>query len=194
MECSISSVRPTCYILLTTEFYFQIASSTDFDVIYINPSQFLEYHWTHVLYILSNTKNASSQLKVLLNWSTITTLMFPYIMSSIECISQFLKAKDLEQRTPFDSSSSLNDRCYKLWFESFGKNIYNASVLKSKKRKHISSSQRCHDQSCPFGNHKHVDALLSAVMYSDMSSSLMFMRSFCLQVNELNLTPYPNLP
>ena len=88
--------------------------------------------------------------------------MFTCITSSIECISKFLNAqkKHLEQRKPSNLSSSLNVRCCKLLLQLFGNVFYNASVLKQKKRKCISSLQKCHDQSCPFNNC--IRALLSA--------------------------------
>ena len=71
--------------------------------------------------------------------------------------------KHLEERNPSDLSSSLNIRCCKLWFESFGNVFYNAPVLIHKKRKCISSLQRYHDQNFPFNNCKDVKALLSAL-------------------------------
>ena len=110
-----SSIK-VCYIILTTEIYF------------LNPSQVPEYLWPHALF---NTRSSSTQLKVLSNWSIITTFVFPYITLSIECISKFLSArrKHFEEMKPFDSHSSLNFRCFKLWFESFGNIFYNASAL-----------------------------------------------------------------
>ena len=55
--------------------------------------------------------------------------------------------KLLDKRMPFDSSSSLNVRCCKLWLKSFGNIFYNA----------------CYDPSCPFNNCKDVKTPLSAI-------------------------------
>ena len=144
MECSVSPMRPTYYLLQTTEIYFQILTSIGLEVIYENPSQVPEYRQLHVSYILSNTKSSSTQIKVLSNWSKITTFVFPHITSSIKCISKFFIAmrKCLEQMKPFESSSSLNVICFGLLFESFGNHFYYALVLKCTNRKCISSSQR----------------------------------------------------
>ena len=72
------------------------------------------------------------------------------------------KEKNLEQKKPFDFSSSFNVRCGKLWFELFGNIFYNNSVLKQKKWKCISSLQKCHDPIRPFNYCKDVNALLTA--------------------------------
>ena len=52
----------------------------------------------------------------------ITTFVFQYISLSIKFISKLLSArgKDLEEKTPSDSTSSLNDKHFKLWIELFG--------------------------------------------------------------------------
>ena len=53
-----------------------------------------EYLQPHISYILShNTDSLSTHLKVLPNWSNVTTFVIPYITSSIECISKFLRAR-----------------------------------------------------------------------------------------------------
>ena len=115
------SMRPVCYINPATEIYFLTSLSIGFEVIYKNPLQVSEYFQSQVSYILSNTNYSSTQLKVLLNWSKITTFVFPYITSSVESISKVLSArrKHFEEMMPFDSSSSFNVRCYKLWLETF---------------------------------------------------------------------------
>ena len=95
-------------------------------------------------------------------------------MSSIECVSKYR----LEERKPFDSSSTLNVICCKLWFESSGNIFYNSSILKQKKRKCISSRQKCHDPSCPFNNYKDVKALLLAFNNE-------FRNSFFIDVHEI---------
>ena len=88
MECSLSPMRPVSYIIPTSE-VFWISLSIGFEVIYENPSLALEYLQPHVSYILSKTNNSSTQLKVLSNWSNIINFVFPYITSSIECVSKF---------------------------------------------------------------------------------------------------------
>ena len=47
-----------------------------------------------------------------------------------------------------------------LWFKLFGNIVYNASVSKQKKRKCISSLQKCNDLNFLFNNCKDVKALM----------------------------------
>ena len=175
MECSLSPMRSVYYMIPITEIYFWTSLSNGFEVIYENPSQAPEYLQPHVSYILSNMNSSSTQLMILSDWWKITNYVLPYITSSVECFSNFLNTwmKHLEERKPFDLTSSLNVRCCKLWFESFGNIFCNASALKHKKRKCISSLQRCHDPSCPFNNCKDVKAHLSA--FKDEFRYLFFM-------------------
>ena len=118
IECSLSPMRPVCYITPTMEICFQSSLSNGFEAICENPLQVPEYLQPYISYILSNTNSSCTQLKLLSSWSKITSFMFPYITSSVECISKFLNArrKRFEERKPFDSSSSLNVRWCKLWF------------------------------------------------------------------------------
>ena len=71
-----------------------------------------------------------------------------------------VRRKHVEERMSFDSSSSLM-----LDVVSYGLNhldiFYNASILKHKKRKCISWTQRCHNLSCLLKNCKNEKTLLS---------------------------------
>ena len=55
---------------------------------------------------------------------------------------------------------SLNVPCCMLWFTLFGNIVYNASVSKQKKRKCISSLQKCNDLNFLFNNCKDAKALM----------------------------------
>ena len=123
MECSLPPVRPVCYINPITEIYFRSSLSIGFEVMYENPSHYI--CWILTAHLLS--------------WRYYQKFVFPYITLSIECVSKFLNAqrKHREQRKPSDLNSSLNDRCCKLWFESFGNCFYDAFVLKHKQKKCI---------------------------------------------------------
>ena len=77
MECYLSPMSPVCYLLPTTKIHFWASLSICFEVIYENPLQIPEYLQPHISYILSNTNSSSTQLKVLSNWSKITTFVFP---------------------------------------------------------------------------------------------------------------------
>ena len=146
--------------------FFQTSLSNDFEVIYENPLQAPEYLQSHVSYTLSNSNSSSTQLKVLWNLSKITNFVFPYIASSVECISKFLKIHLIQVQ-----ASVLNAVSYGLnHWETF----YNAFVLKHKKRKCISPLQRC----CPFNNCKDVKALLSAFNNK-------FRNSFFIDIHEI---------
>ena len=93
--------------------------SIGFEVVHENHSQAPAYLQPHVSYILSNINSLCRQLKVLSNESKITNFVFPYIISSIECISKFFNACRKHLKLS-DLSSSLNVKCCLLWFESFG--------------------------------------------------------------------------
>ena len=65
----------------------------------------------------------------------------------------------LEEWKTLDASSSLNERYFGVWIQSFENIFLNASVLENNRKKCESSSHRGHDQSCPFTNWKDVNAL-----------------------------------
>ena len=79
------------------------------------------------------------------------------------------KRKNLEQRKPY-SSSSFNEICFQIWFESFENIFDHDSVPKKKRKECISSQHRCNDQSCFFNNCKDMKALSSA-FHDDFNNS-----------------------
>ena len=158
-------MKPICYLFPTTEIRFLTLSFISFEGIHDNSLQLPEYLWHHVFCIVSNTISSSTQLKVLLNQSTITTFVLPYINSSVECISSFwVQGESILKRW----SHLIQVQTSMLNVLSYGLNHNNCKGVRA-------------------------PCLLSR-MNSEIHSSLMFMRSFCLHLNALNLTPFSNLP
>ena len=195
MEFSISSMRSTCYLFPTTEINFQNTNHLalrsfikSISISRVSLTSCLK-HCCHYLNFINSTECIIKSVK-------ITTLSFLYDMSSIKCISKFWVQGGciLNKRNHLIQVQVSDKDILKYVFHYWEKN-YNALVLKKSRKECISSDyRRFHDQSCPFSNCKcPKHSYLLFKMNSVINSTLILMRSSCLNLNAFNLICESNL-